>query len=228
MHCRVAHLGSMDGGHGGQLRLRPTALVGRCRALVRQQLGTQPYLAPGQIRERRLEADQRSDGQRVRVQHNGSVAAATILAGSLGVASGPAEQRTQRHVLAERHQPRLGIRAAHTVGSDEHRRLVDSATGRPCIDVDQQVRSDAPSKFDKTIHGRGVAGEIDADAALAPDHEVDPLTGQRFSERLTCGLTRRGLHDVTGLDERDPDRRPRRGCRPPPEPHGAEHREHNR
>ena len=175
----------------GQLRLRPAALVGRRRALVRQQLGTQPYLAPGQIRERRLEADQRSDGQRVRVQHNRSVAAATVLAGRLGVAGGPAEQRPQRHVLAERHQPRLRIRAAHTVRSDEHRRLVDSAVGARASTLTSRSAPTRRRSSTRRATVVGVAGEIDADAALTPDHEVDPLARQRCGERLTGGLTRR-------------------------------------
>ena len=221
----MAHLYGVDRRHTCQLRLRPAALIARRRTLVRQQVGTQPYQASRQIRERRLETDQRSDGQRLRVQYDRSVAASTVLAGRLRMTGGPAEQRPQRHILAERHQPRLRVRAAHTGRPDEHRRLVDPAVASPRIDVDQQICADLSTQLDQARHGIGVAGQIDADAALTPDHEVNALACQLFGERLTGGLTFRRVLDVTGLDERDPNRRRGLRRRTQPEPCRAEGRE---
>jgi hypothetical protein len=85
MHRRVSNFDSVHGGHARQLRLRPTALVCRRRTLIREKLGTEAHLAPRQIRERRLEADQWSDGQRVGVKHGWSITATAVLRRGLGV-----------------------------------------------------------------------------------------------------------------------------------------------
>ena len=57
------------------------------------------------------------------------------------------------------------------------------------VDVDEQVRADPPGQVRQARHGLRLAGEIDPDAALTPDDQVEPLVpqgrGQRFASRLT-------------------------------------------
>src|SRR5262249_28908654 len=112
MHCRMAHLRGVYRGLACQLRLRPTSLERRGGTLIHQQLRAALYLAAGEVGEGCLETDQRSDGEPFGEQHDLSTATASVLGRRFGVPGSPTEQRPQRYVLAEWHQPRLRVRAA--------------------------------------------------------------------------------------------------------------------
>lgn len=203
----MACFDGVDGGHGRQLWLRPAALVRRRCALVSEEISAEFHLAPGQIREQRLEADQRSHRDAVGVQHDWPVPAATILIRGARTGRGPVEQSAQRHVLPERHEPRLRIGAADPIRPDEHRRLVDAAGWGAGIDVDQQIGADAPGQVGQPGGDVRMCGQVHRDAAFAPHRQVDLLTAQAVGQALAGGLAGGRVVDVARLHQRDPHRR---------------------
>ena len=153
---------------------------------------------PGQVGEGRLEADQRADGQLAGGQDRQAGPAVPVDGGGVGEPGHPAEQRPQRHVLPERHQPQLVVAADHTGLADQQGALVDAAAGLPLgVHVGQDRPAGGPGGGGQPGQVARVGRRVAADAALAPDDQVGPGAGREGTARVPLARNRSSTGPTT-------------------------------
>src|SRR5262245_39364331 len=199
------------GGQAGVLGLGPRPLHGRGRGLEDEKVDAGPGMGAGEIREGRLEADQRADSQ-VGVAGPGAGSnqdgeggsRPAIDLGGVGQTGDPAQQAAHRDVLAERHEAGLVVAAGDAVLVDEDRRLVQAAGPGAAIEVHQQRGVEVRREAGHPVDVFGALVGIEADAALAPDHERDILVLEHSGELLLDGEPVVRVADDARLHARDP------------------------
>ncbi|OMI34579.1 basic proline-rich protein precursor [Streptomyces sparsogenes DSM 40356] len=230
MHHRPPGLRRAQGGQRGVLGGRPAVLERGGRGLHDQQLRPVPHQIAAHVGEGGLEADQRPDPQAVRQPHHHPLRAPpAVLARGLAHRGGPAQQRPGRDVLAERHQPHLVVPlAGGAVRSHQDRTLVDPRpVAAPRVHIDQQVRADQPGQRGQPPAEVRPRGQVLADAALAPHHQIQVPAGQLPGQPLAAVEALPGHVDHPRLHHRDPHRAgpPRPRC---PAPHPGARRDAHR
>ena len=171
-------LDGAEGGQAGVLGLGPAALEGGGGGLHDDEVGTAGCQVARKVGKGRLEADQWPYPQARRAQQVEPRAPPAVLDGGGRHAAHPAQQGPQGDVLAERDQAHLVVATAGSVRPHQQRALEDAAPASAGVHVDQHVTAHGPGHRRRALDDAGLGFGVEADAALAPDHQLGAGRGQ--------------------------------------------------
>src|SRR5262249_36685886 len=122
-----------------------------------------------------LEADDVAQRGRTDTQDAGSVAGDEVGPDQVDLGGDLAGQRTQRHVLGERHRMALHVRVCQPPVRLPHQAdVADPVVRPPQQRTDQDRRVDGAGRLGDQLTGRRVVDRVDVAGVLWPHHQVGP------------------------------------------------------